>query len=522
MLLSTMVLLLWGALLLIVLLQYGGALESLRFIDGKWAKVALGLAVAVAVGAAFYRSMAYMTPEREMLIVRGSQPGDTISRGFDTKRRFRELAQPLGRVTDRNGVLLAGYRLHDGHLLRHYPLAGATAHIVGYWTGPLRDGVGVEKGLTLVNDSLRDDLPHDVQLTVDVQLQRDAMSALGGKYGAIVIMDASNGEVLAAANYPTYDPNRVWNDTVWAGLVRDTVRRPLTSRAFKDNFSPGSSIKPFIAAAALHQHVVLPEERGFVCTGSYEPMPRTKPITDHGSAHGRIDLATAMRVSCNIYFSKLAYQYVGFDPAKRYLDSLGFDARLRWNTGAFLNEYSTLLPALSWVRGRDEIAKSRLGIGQASVKTNPVHMATMLTGIANGGYFPRPTLELGRSADTIRWHLDREAAADLESLLREPLKPGGTAAGAFGGMDRRGITIFGKTGTADREPDGREPSWFISYGRKNGRAYIVVVAIQDRGGRYAGDLNAPMARRMYESLDAYGYFKQEAASPVGEGTSRSR
>ena len=54
---------------------------------------------------------------------------------------------------------------------------------------------------------------------------------------------------------------------------------------------------------------------------------------------------------------------------------------------------------------------------------------------------------------------------------------------------------------------GREPSWFSSYGRKNDRTYIVVVAIQDRNGRYAGDLNAPMARRMYESLDNYGYYK---------------
>jgi cell division protein FtsI/penicillin-binding protein 2 len=162
---------------------------------------------------------------------------------------------------------------------------------------------------------------------------------------------------------------------------------------------------------------------------------------------------------------------------------------------------------LSWVKGRDEIAKARLGIGQASVKTNPVHMATMLAGIANGTYFPRPTLELGRRSDTLRWDMDRGNAESMEELLREPLKPGGTAAGAFGGMDRRGIMVFGKTGTADREPDGREPSWFISYGRKNGRTYVVVVAIQDRNGQYAGDLNAPMARRMYESLDNNGYFK---------------
>jgi cell division protein FtsI/penicillin-binding protein 2 len=364
----------------------------------------------------------------------------------------------------------------------------------------------VEKALTLVNDSLRDDMPHDLKLTLDLRLQRDAMSALGGKIGAIVVMDASNGEVLAAANYPTYDPDSIASNTAWARYVRDTVRRPLTSRAIKDNFSPGSSIKPFIAAAALHLGTPLPESRGFVCTGSYVPVPNTKPITEHGSAHGGVDIKRAMRYSCNIYFSYLAYGLLGFDAAKDYLDSIGFDQRLEWNSGAFFNEFSTLLPAKSWVKGRDEIAKSRLGIGQASVKTNPVHMAAMVAGIANHGIFYRPTLEMGRRPDTLRWFFDRAETATLEDLLREPLLPGGTAAGAFGGFDRRGITVYGKTGTADREPDGREPSWFISYGRKNGRTFVVVVAIQDRRGEFAGTLNAPMARRMFEALDGYGYF----------------
>jgi cell division protein FtsI/penicillin-binding protein 2 len=131
----------------------------------------------------------------------------------------------------------------------------------------------------------------------------------------------------------------------------------------------------------------------------------------------------------------------------------------------------------------------------------------LMAGIANGGTFLRPTLELGRPADTMRPGMAPETAAYVEELLREPLLPGGTAAGRFPGFDRRGITVFGKTGTADREPDGREPSWWISYAEKNGRRYAVVVAIQDRRGQFAGDLNAPIARRVYESLDSYGYFR---------------
>jgi cell division protein FtsI/penicillin-binding protein 2 len=503
---SLIVLTTLGALMLIVLVQRGGMIDSVRSLEGIGTKILVGVLTLAAMGALFYRSLGYLTPERERWITRGVTPADSVSSGFDTKSRFRSLAQPLGKVTDRNNVTLAGYELRNGHLVRTYPAGEATAHIVGYWTGPLRDGVGIEKALTLVNDSLRDDKPHDVKLTLDLRVQRDALRALAGKVGAVVVIDPLNGEVIAAANYPTYDPNRIVNDTVWKRLVTDLKLRPLTSRAIKDNFSPGSSIKPFIAAAAHSLGSVLPEERGFVCNGAYSPSGAIKPITDHGSSHGRVDINRAMRVSCNVYFSYLAYELVTFGAVATYLDSVGFNQRLLWNTGMYLNEYSTLLPATSWVRARDEIARTRLGIGQASVKTNPLHMTTMVAGIANGGTFLRPTLELGRRPDTLRWRFGSETAAYVHELMREPLLPGGTAAGAFPGFDARGITVYGKTGTADLEPDGREPSWFISYAEKNGRRYAVCVAIQDRNGQFAGSLNAPIARRVYESLDSYGYF----------------
>jgi peptidoglycan glycosyltransferase len=491
----------------IVLVQRGGMLESLRRLGGRGVQAVILLVVLALIAAVTYRSTAYLNEEREAWIVNGRTPADSVSVGFNTKSRFRSLAQPLGRVLDRSGQVLAGYELRNGHLQRFYPAGPTTAHLVGYWTGHLRDGVGVEKAMTLVNDSLRDDKPHDLRLTLDLRLQDDAMRALGGQFGSIVVLDPHNGQVLAAANYPTYDPNRITNDTVWRRLVLDEKVRPLISRTVRDNFSPGSSIKPFIAAAAGALNTPLPEERGFFCDGAYEPGGTIKPISDHGSAHGALDVFTAMRVSCNVYFSRLAYEFVGYDPLRQYLEGLGFNERLYWNTGAFLNRGATLLPALSWVRARDEIAKTRVGIGQASVKTNPIHMAVLTAGFANRGVFVRPTLEMGRPIDTLPWRFDARTIDWLEQLMREPLLPGGTAYGGFAGIEKRGITVYGKTGTADPEPDGREPSWFISYAEKNGRRFVVVVAIQNRRHKYAGEINVPMARRMFEALDSYGYFK---------------
>ncbi len=504
--LTSIMLVTWGFLIAVVVVGYGGVIDSLRRWEnrgGRWLllTVAAGLIVAT-----YFRASGYMSAEREAWIAQGRVPADSVSRGFDTKSRFRSMAQPLGRIMDRRGRVLAEYRLRDDHLVRAYPVGPPTAHIVGYWTGPLRDGVGVEKALTILNDSLRDDLPHDVRLSLDVDVQQDAMRALAGNDGAIVVIDAGSGEVIAAANNPVFDPVGVWSDDMWGQYVRDMKRRPLTSRAVKDNFSPGSSIKVLIAAAALSRRTVLPEAKGVVCTGAWTPSSRIKPITEHGSAHGAVDLARAMRVSCNIYFARLAYEFVGFDVAADYLEGLGFNERLQWNTGLALNRYGTLLPASSWVKGRDEIAKTRLGIGQASVKTNPIHFATVIAGIANGGVFLRPALELGRRIDTLPWRMTPSVAERVRQLMREPLKPGGTAVGAFPGGVVAGITVYGKTGTADPEPDGREPSWFVSFGEKEGRRYVVVVAIQNRHGQMAGGLNAPMARKMYESLNRHRYF----------------
>lgn len=484
----------------------GGFLDSLGFLRGRGVRVLLLLGAGFLAGMLVWRAGWYMDSEREGWIANGKDPGDSVSPGFDTKARFTSLSQPLGRVFDRNGALLAGYVVREGHLKRYYPAGTATSHLVGYWTGPIRDGVGVEKGLVYLNDSLRDNRPHDVQLALDLRLQREAVEALNGRDGAVVVVDASNGEVLAAASLPVFDPNRVAEASLWKTYATDEKARPLISRAVKDYFSPGSSIKPLVAAAALSTNVPSPESEGFICTGEYDPGPGIKPINDHGAVHGRLDMRRAMRVSCNTWFSYLAYHQIGYDAMKGYLESLGANERLKWNTQIFLNEYGALRITPSRVEAGDEIARSRIGIGQASVKFNPLHAAVMYAGIGEGGRFYAPALELGLGADTLAWTMPAAVADDVANLLLEPLRPGGTATGVFNGLERDGVTVYGKTGTADREPDGRSPSWFSSFAEKNGRRYAVVVVIENRRGRYAGNLNAPIARDMYLALDRFGYF----------------
>ena len=464
----------------------------------------LGLLLAGGLFARVFLTMGETTKER---IVRGTEPGDSVSRGFDTKGRFAGLTQPLGRVFDRSGRLLAGYSLVDGHIGRIYPAGDATAHVVGYWTGPIRDGVGIEKGLVYRSDSLRRSLPEDVSLTIDIRLQSEAMTALGDYYGAVVVLDPSNGELLAVASNPSYEPSGIFDAETWKRYSTDETRRPLVSRALRDRFSPGSSIKPLVAAAALANDVPLPESKGFVCTGSYKPGKGIPPITDHGEVHGKINLDRAMTVSCNTYFSYLAYELVGYPRMKEFLESLGANSRLGWQSRLPLNRSGSLALVSSSVKAADDIARSRIGIGQASVELNPVHAAVMYGGIASGGLFFSPVIETGLQPDTLATRLAPQIADELAAALRGPVGRGGTAAGVFSTLANRGIKVYGKTGTADREPSGRSPSWFSSFAEKGSRRYVVVVAIEQRRGASAGRLNGPIARAMYESLERYGYFR---------------
>ena len=486
----------------------GGAVESLRQIDGRGFRLTVLALGVLLIGGLVTRVLITMDDETERIIVRGSEPGDTISRGFDTKARFVGMTTPLGRVFDRNGQTLAATTLVGRHIGRLYPAGGVASHIVGYWTGPIRDGVGVEKALVYLNDSLRDRRPHDITLSIDLRLQEEGMKALRGKAGAIVVINPRTGEVLAAASNPTYDPAAVWDNEAWRTYAGDEATKPLLGRAIKDIYSPGSSIKPIVAAAALHYDLPLPEENGFVCRGEYEPGPGIKPIADHGSAHGKIDLDEAMKVSCNVYFSHLADEVIGYDKMKRFLESLGANYRLAWNSAVPLNQPGALRIGISRVEAADKIARSRVGVGQASVKLNPLHAAIIYGGLAHGGIFLAPTLESGLLPDTLGARLRAVDTDRLAKALRGPIEPGGTAGGVFNALKRKGIEVYGKTGTADREPDGRSPSWFSSWAEKGSRQYVVVVALENRRGQYAGSLNAPMARAMYEALNLYGYFEE--------------
>jgi len=150
----------------------------------------------------------------------------------------------------------------------------------------------------------------DIQLTIDAALQSDLYNALrenGGRlligkdgkehFAAIAIL-SMDGQVMALVSYPSYDPNQI--DDIRTDLQKDVWRTPLVNRAFRQIYSPGSTVKPLLASAALTEGVITPEEQ-ITCIGHF--LQRSDIFRcDAESGHGPMSLVPAIAQSCNVYF----------------------------------------------------------------------------------------------------------------------------------------------------------------------------------------------------------------------------
>ncbi len=355
-----------------------------------------------------------------------------------------------------------------------------------------------------------------VVLTIDEGLQREAERMLKegiaavraqGKYtqvksGSLVAMDPRNGDILAMASYPSYDPS-VFIPSVsekdWAKL--NSTPSSLFNRAISGAYPPGSVFKAIVAAAAIEAGVLDPKEK-ILCNpsvaGQYYGMRCMSWAS--GTHHGSIDLHTALAVSCNIYF---------YEVGKRLtVDQLASMSR-RFGLGSKSGIELAAVENAGIVQGSAEKKfmpgeKLSYTIGQM-VTVTPLQVARMYCALANGGtlYEPRLLKEtIGPDGERQPAGPDEEAPRiELKSATWNALKKGlgmtvtsGTAARAFAGFP---MSVSGKTGTAQAPPNDSH-AWFACWAPSE-KAEIVVVAMLENGGG-GGSSAAPIAR---DFLDFY-------------------
>lgn len=334
----------------------------------------------------------------------------------------------------------------------------------------------------------------DLTLTLDVDLQRIAEEALAGRPGAVVALDPRNGDMLALASAPTYDPNRFIpgiSSTDWRALLEDP-NHPLLNRPIAAQFAPGSVFKPFVAIAALERD--FDPDTLYLCTGRYTDYnQRLRCAARYG--HGEVDLRQALMRSCNPYFCFVGAT-IGMEAIAATAEQAGFGSR----TGIDLpGEVAGLLPSPAWKRRRFADPRNQrwtisdtvqCSIGQGYVIATPLQVATATAAIANGGRVYRPRLvDFGEGRGDLQrrlpWTRD-ELAVVTEGMCMA------TRAGTGKSMRVEGFDVAAKTGTAEFVKDGarRKHVWSVAFAPADNPTIVVCAMLDDAigGGRDAGPI----------------------------------
>jgi penicillin-binding protein 2 len=346
----------------------------------------------------------------------------------------------------------------------------------------------------------------NLKLAIDLDLQQTAQRLLQDKVGAVVALDPRNGEILAMASAPSFDPNlfaRRLRVDDWRRLVDDPLK-PLQNRSVQNALSPGSTFKIVMATAGLAEHVVTPDTR-FYCPGSAVFYGRRfrcwKP-----EGHGSVDLRLAIKHSCDVYFYNVG-QRLGIERIAKYARLFGFGA----TTGVDVpGEKAGLVPDAAWSR---RVRKQpwylgetiSVAIGQGPLLVTPLQMAVMMAEVANGGH--RPTPRLVEPAGPMH------AVEGIPPWVWKPVREGlqmVVDSGTGYASHVPGLSIAGKTGTVQVVAQHvrikanqmafaqRDHAWFVSFAPVENPQLVVAVFIEHGGA--GSQAAAPVAKGIYEEL----------------------
>ncbi|MFT3690775.1 penicillin-binding protein 2 [Paenirhodobacter sp.] len=224
-----------------------------------------------------------------------------------------------------------------------------------------------------------------LQLTLDARLQNFAHERMKGESAAAVVMDVTNGDILAIASDPSFDPNmfvRGISSADYKALMEND-HRPLADKSVQGLYPPGSTFKIVTALAALSAGVIGPEDTVY-CPGYYEMGGRKFHCWKH-SGHGRMNVVQSLEQSCDVFYYDVA-QRVGIDKIAEMAERMGVGVRHDLPMSAVAEGVA---PSKAWKKARYD-KDWRIGdtinasIGQGYVLASPLHLAVMTARLASG------------------------------------------------------------------------------------------------------------------------------------------
>ncbi|MGP6088192.1 penicillin-binding protein 2 [Antarctobacter jejuensis] len=355
----------------------------------------------------------------------------------------------------------------------------------------------------------------DLQLTVDTALQEYVQARLGQESASVVVMDVNNGDLLAIASAPSYDPNKFVRGISVAdyGVLRENDHRPLASKTVQDAYPPGSTFKMITALAAMDAGIMSPEDT-FWCPGHLEVGGRKFHCWKR-VGHGHMNLEASLRESCDVYYYELALK-VGIERiaqmARRFGLGQAHDIPMSAVTSGLIPDKSWKLRerGAEWVIG-DSVNSS---IGQGFVLASPLQLAVMSARLATGNIVsPR----LVRSVDGVETAVRNDGSMGLNpnhllnvrrAMYAVSNHRHGTAfrtriaeanlrmAGKTGTSQVRNITTAerarGVTSNDDLPWERRDHALFVNFAPYDAPQIAVSVVVEHGGG--GSTAAAPIAR----------------------------
>ncbi|SKA98480.1 peptidoglycan glycosyltransferase [Caloramator quimbayensis] len=421
-----------------------------------------------------------------------------------------------GLILDRDGnVLVYSKRIQNGKQKRYYKYGEVYAHITGY-SSVIYGKSGIElsyndvlSGKTLIyNNPIsvfkrfldvvmnKERKGNNIFLTIDDKLQQKTYSLLGDNIGAAVAINPKTGEILSMVSKPSFDPEKI--DDKFDEYNSDSTGVPFLNRAAKGYYPPGSTFKIITASAALN-YIDNIENNSFNCNGKLKIGDYI--LNDYNKeSHGKINLKNAFKVSCNYTFGSIGMK-LGYDKLKDMAENFMFNKEIPLN-----DEYDSINIKVGKIKIENDKSlalTAQDAIGQHGVTSNPMHMALIAASIANEGTMMKPyivkqirddynNILYEANPNVLKNCIDKKIADKVRDYMIEVVKSG-TGKNA----KINGITVAGKTGTAQVEGKNETHSWFVAFAPAQDPKIAVAVIVENGG--VGGGTAASIVREMIKT-----------------------
>lgn len=403
-----------------------------------------------------------------------------------------------GSVTDRKGVILA--TTNDGERVYNdsEDVRRATLHIVGDTEGYISSGVQTAYKTELIGYNRVTGIyslkkygkGNDVALTLDADLCAAALDALGGRKGLVAAYNYKTGELLCSVSSPNYDIRSKPTEAEIAADTDGAYDGLYLNRLIDGLYTPGSIFKIVTTVCAVENMPNL-DKWEFTCEGELS-VGGVEVTCPH--SHGSLTFREALADSCNCAFATLAAK-LGAEKLQATAAELGFGKTFAFGDGTTQASRFDLSKAAT-----GDIAWA--GVGQYTTLVNPYHMLTVIGAIANGGTAVEPyvvssvTSPAGRTVEKPQpatdTYLTPEVAAKVGDYLRSNVTDN------YGDWNFEGLSMCGKTGTAEVGDDKEPHAWFVGYSQ-NERCPVAIVVCIENGG-WGATQAIPVASDVMEEI----------------------